>query len=163
MFEKTTETLRNYCKVFVLYLLLIILNKKKFFFWTGGGQKKGKSKKWKNYLQFPHYTECLGIKNEIEPTSVLFFCFCWFCLTIVIDGRFSYGMFPNQYLLVHFTLHCPKGSHRPEICSSMNSGIIIFRSIYVCLLRTRLPSCLLALETLNFRPVSLKKIYQSIG
>lgn len=33
-----------------------------------GGQKKGKSKKWKNYLQFPHYTECLPLKTEIEVT-----------------------------------------------------------------------------------------------
>ncbi|CAI5454291.1 unnamed protein product [Caenorhabditis angaria] len=31
-----------------------------------GGQKKGKSKKWKNYLQFPHYTECLPLKSEID-------------------------------------------------------------------------------------------------
>ncbi|CAJ0565989.1 unnamed protein product, partial [Mesorhabditis spiculigera] len=33
-----------------------------------GGQKKGKSKKWKNYLQFPHYTECLYLKGEIDST-----------------------------------------------------------------------------------------------
>lgn len=31
-----------------------------------GGQKKGKSKKWKNYLQFPHFADCLSIKSEIE-------------------------------------------------------------------------------------------------
>ncbi|OZC10672.1 kinase domain protein [Onchocerca flexuosa] len=31
-----------------------------------GGQKKGKSKKWKNYLQFPHYTECLYLRSEID-------------------------------------------------------------------------------------------------
>jgi hypothetical protein len=31
-----------------------------------GGQKKGKSKKWKNYLQFPHYTQCLHIRSEID-------------------------------------------------------------------------------------------------
>ncbi|GMR61669.1 hypothetical protein PMAYCL1PPCAC_31864 [Pristionchus mayeri] len=31
-----------------------------------GGQKKGKSKKWKNYLQFPHFTECRSISREIE-------------------------------------------------------------------------------------------------
>ncbi|KAI1725514.1 protein kinase domain-containing protein [Ditylenchus destructor] len=30
-----------------------------------GGQKKGKSKKWKNYLQFPHYTQCLSMRSEI--------------------------------------------------------------------------------------------------
>lgn len=30
-----------------------------------GGQKKGKSKKWKNYLQFPHYTECLPLKTQM--------------------------------------------------------------------------------------------------
>ncbi|KAI6176929.1 G protein-coupled receptor kinase [Aphelenchoides bicaudatus] len=31
-----------------------------------GGQKKGKSKKWKNYLSFPHYTQCLYLRNECE-------------------------------------------------------------------------------------------------
>ncbi|CAG9540420.1 unnamed protein product, partial [Cercopithifilaria johnstoni] len=34
--------------------------------YCGGGQKKGKSKKWKNYLQFPHYTECLYLRSEID-------------------------------------------------------------------------------------------------
>ncbi|CAD5222248.1 unnamed protein product [Bursaphelenchus xylophilus] len=33
-----------------------------------GGQKKGKSKKWKTYLQFPHYSQCLYLRNEIEPS-----------------------------------------------------------------------------------------------
>lgn len=32
----------------------------------GGGQKKGKSKKWKSYLQFPHYTTCLYLRSEID-------------------------------------------------------------------------------------------------
>uniref|UniRef100_A0A8L7T2H3 G protein-coupled receptor kinase n=1 Tax=Brugia malayi TaxID=6279 RepID=A0A8L7T2H3_BRUMA len=36
------------------------------FPFLGGGQKKGKSKKWKNYLQFPHYTECLYLRSEID-------------------------------------------------------------------------------------------------
>uniref|UniRef100_A0AC34QI00 G protein-coupled receptor kinase n=1 Tax=Panagrolaimus sp. JU765 TaxID=591449 RepID=A0AC34QI00_9BILA len=31
-----------------------------------GGQKKGKSKKWKTYLQFPHYKQCLYLKCEID-------------------------------------------------------------------------------------------------
>ncbi|CAJ0962323.1 unnamed protein product, partial [Mesorhabditis belari] len=31
-----------------------------------GGQKKGKSKKWKNYLQFPHYIDCLYLRGQIE-------------------------------------------------------------------------------------------------
>ncbi|VDN57042.1 unnamed protein product [Dracunculus medinensis] len=33
-----------------------------------GGQKKGKSKKWKIYLQFPHYTECTYLRSEIDVT-----------------------------------------------------------------------------------------------
>lgn len=33
---------------------------------SGGGQKKGKSKKWKNYLQFPHYSECLSLRSDID-------------------------------------------------------------------------------------------------
>jgi len=32
----------------------------------GGGQKKGKSKKWKSYLQFPHYTTCLYLRSEVD-------------------------------------------------------------------------------------------------
>jgi G protein-coupled receptor kinase len=35
-----------------------------------GGQKKGKSKKWKTYLQFPHYKQCLYLKSEIEMRSL---------------------------------------------------------------------------------------------
>jgi len=31
-----------------------------------GGQKKGKSKKWKTYLQFPHYKQCLYLKCEVD-------------------------------------------------------------------------------------------------
>lgn len=31
-----------------------------------GGQRKGKSKKWRNYLQFPHYTQCLSLKSELD-------------------------------------------------------------------------------------------------
>uniref|UniRef100_A0A914DN40 G protein-coupled receptor kinase n=1 Tax=Acrobeloides nanus TaxID=290746 RepID=A0A914DN40_9BILA len=31
-----------------------------------GGQKKGKSKKWKSYLQFPHYSTCLSLRSEID-------------------------------------------------------------------------------------------------
>uniref|UniRef100_A0A0N5B4R4 G protein-coupled receptor kinase n=1 Tax=Strongyloides papillosus TaxID=174720 RepID=A0A0N5B4R4_STREA len=31
-----------------------------------GGQKKGKSKKWKNYLQFPHYLECRYLRNTLD-------------------------------------------------------------------------------------------------
>uniref|UniRef100_A0AC35U7C2 G protein-coupled receptor kinase n=1 Tax=Rhabditophanes sp. KR3021 TaxID=114890 RepID=A0AC35U7C2_9BILA len=31
-----------------------------------GGQKKGKSKKWKNYLQFPHYKECRYLRSMID-------------------------------------------------------------------------------------------------
>ncbi|VDD96224.1 unnamed protein product [Enterobius vermicularis] len=37
-----------------------------FKHFAGGGQKKGKSKKWKNYLQFPHFTECLYLRSEID-------------------------------------------------------------------------------------------------
>ncbi|KAI6201384.1 G protein-coupled receptor kinase 1 [Aphelenchoides besseyi] len=33
-----------------------------------GGQKKGKSKKWKTYLQFPHYLQCMYLRNECELT-----------------------------------------------------------------------------------------------
>uniref|UniRef100_A0A183CK97 G protein-coupled receptor kinase n=1 Tax=Globodera pallida TaxID=36090 RepID=A0A183CK97_GLOPA len=31
-----------------------------------GGQRKGKSKKWRQYLQFPHYTQCMHLKGEID-------------------------------------------------------------------------------------------------
>ncbi|CAI4223954.1 unnamed protein product [Auanema sp. JU1783] len=33
-----------------------------------GGQKKGKSKKWKTFLQFPHYSDCLALKGAIDIT-----------------------------------------------------------------------------------------------
>lgn len=31
----------------------------------GGDSNKGKSKKWKKILQFPHITECLDLKDRI--------------------------------------------------------------------------------------------------
>lgn len=40
------------------------------FIFIGGGQKKGKSKKWKTYLQFPHYKQCLYLKSEIDVRFV---------------------------------------------------------------------------------------------
>ncbi|KAK7109223.1 G protein-coupled receptor kinase 5-like isoform X1 [Littorina saxatilis] len=32
----------------------------------GGGKRKGKSKKWKQILKFPHITQCEDIKNKIQ-------------------------------------------------------------------------------------------------
>lgn len=32
----------------------------------GGGKRKGKSRKWKEILQFPHISQCLDIKNKIS-------------------------------------------------------------------------------------------------
>lgn len=32
----------------------------------GGGKRKGKSKKWKQILRFPHISQCEGIKNKIS-------------------------------------------------------------------------------------------------
>lgn len=34
----------------------------------GGGKRKGKSKKWKQILKFPHISTCLDIKNKIPLT-----------------------------------------------------------------------------------------------
>ncbi|XP_029640097.1 G protein-coupled receptor kinase 5 isoform X3 [Octopus sinensis] len=34
----------------------------------GGGKRKGKSRKWKEILQFPHILQCLDIKNKISLT-----------------------------------------------------------------------------------------------
>lgn len=35
---------------------------------SGGSKSKGKSRKWKTYLQFPHISECIHIKSEIDVT-----------------------------------------------------------------------------------------------
>ncbi|XP_014662760.1 PREDICTED: G protein-coupled receptor kinase 5-like isoform X2 [Priapulus caudatus] len=32
----------------------------------GGGKRKGKSKKWKQILKFPHFSQCQDIRNKIE-------------------------------------------------------------------------------------------------
>ena len=32
----------------------------------GGGKRKGKSKKWKQILKFPHISQCLDLKNKIS-------------------------------------------------------------------------------------------------
>ncbi|KAL8585963.1 G protein-coupled receptor kinase 5 [Nucella lapillus] len=34
----------------------------------GGGKRKGKSKKWKQILKFPHITQCEDIKNKFQVT-----------------------------------------------------------------------------------------------
>lgn len=34
----------------------------------GGGKRKGKSKKWKQILRFPHISQCLDIKNKVSLT-----------------------------------------------------------------------------------------------
>ncbi|KAJ8400094.1 hypothetical protein AAFF_G00401330 [Aldrovandia affinis] len=32
----------------------------------GGGKRKGRSKKWREILRFPHINECMGLRNSIE-------------------------------------------------------------------------------------------------
>lgn len=56
---------------------------------AGGGQKKGKSKKWKNYLQFPHYTECLPLRSEIDVRYVFTVFIRFFLLHLFVDPRLS--------------------------------------------------------------------------
>ncbi|XP_060555612.1 G protein-coupled receptor kinase 5-like isoform X2 [Ruditapes philippinarum] len=34
----------------------------------GGGKRKGKSKKWKQILKFPHISQCMDLKNKINLT-----------------------------------------------------------------------------------------------
>lgn len=34
----------------------------------GGGKRKGKSKKWKQILKFPHISQCMDLKNKISCT-----------------------------------------------------------------------------------------------
>ena len=41
-------------------------------FLGGGGKRKGKSKKWKQILRFPHISQCLDIKNKICELSFSF-------------------------------------------------------------------------------------------
>lgn len=40
-------------------------------FLGGGGKRKGKSKKWKQILKFPHIITCMDIKNKIRKYSVV--------------------------------------------------------------------------------------------
>ena len=46
----------------------------------GGGKRKGKSKKWKQILKFPHITQCEDIKNKIRE---------WYIFSIQIDMLFN--------------------------------------------------------------------------
>ncbi len=43
-----------------------------YFFAGGGGKRKGKSKKWKQILKFPHISFCMDIKNKIRKFDL--FC-----------------------------------------------------------------------------------------
>jgi len=50
-----------------LFISLVIVKRRCFVsvITGGGGKRKGKSKKWKQILKFPHITQCLDIKNKI--------------------------------------------------------------------------------------------------
>jgi len=41
-------------------------------FWTGGGDSnKGKSKKWRKILQFPHISQCIGLKDKLGESVII--------------------------------------------------------------------------------------------
>jgi len=43
-----------------------------FFFWIGGGDSnKGKSKKWRKILQFPHISQCIGLKDKLGESVII--------------------------------------------------------------------------------------------
>jgi len=61
----------------MLVMRIIYLKKKSpifsgpFPFAGGGDSNKGKSKKWKKILQFPHISICMDIKEKIGTTAEL--------------------------------------------------------------------------------------------
>lgn len=43
----------------------MLMNNIPYLYTGGGGKRKGKSKKWKQILKFPHISQCLDLKNKI--------------------------------------------------------------------------------------------------
>lgn len=54
-------TISEIFRIFLLFLNFICL-----FVVGGGGKRKGKSKKWKQILKFPHISQCMDLKDKIR-------------------------------------------------------------------------------------------------
>lgn len=73
-----------------------------FSFLGGSDSNKGKSKKWKKILQFPHISQCVDLKpligtyikikiNLLRNTNqILFIFWCNFIFSHLLDMRYSY-------------------------------------------------------------------------
>ena len=62
----------NFIEITVFYRIKLINNSNslnkwiiKFLFLGGADSNKGKSKKWKKILQFPHITQCIDMKDKL--------------------------------------------------------------------------------------------------
>ena len=58
--------------VTVSYVSLVVLMLALQSVSGGGGKRRGKSKKWKQILRFPHISQCLDIKNKVCEYLVLY-------------------------------------------------------------------------------------------
>lgn len=78
------------------------------FFSGGSDSNKGKSKKWRKILQFPHISQCIHLKDKIgtcneSVISRLSYAFCSCINSIIVSFRFisrfadvSYGYVIDQ-------------------------------------------------------------------
>ena len=55
-----------------LNVFIAVVTDDTFSFSGGGGKRKGKSKKWKQILKFPHISQCIDLKSKLRKFSYLF-------------------------------------------------------------------------------------------
>jgi hypothetical protein len=70
---------------FVPWFLITKVTKYFVFVLGGADSNKGKSKKWRKILQFPHISQCIDLKNKI--------------------GKFKFRLLPKNIYCVNVTDH----------------------------------------------------------
>lgn len=59
---------KTYISIYKLMVSLYLF-KVPIFCVGGGDSNKGKSKKWRKILQFPHISQCIGLKDKLGKSN----------------------------------------------------------------------------------------------
>lgn len=64
--------------------MIIFASRYVYFILGGGGKRKGKSKKWKQILKFPHISQCIDNKNKTcEYSSLMILLACLSAILVI--------------------------------------------------------------------------------
>jgi hypothetical protein len=72
-----------------------------FCFPGGGDSNKGKSKKWKRILQFPHISVCIDLKEKLGKPKVSCCCHLFEVINIQV-GVSNTQLFKKVFMALHF-------------------------------------------------------------